>query len=45
MNNLKNGVLIETFDLPNNDPAGGIHLTLQTNVTNVSALETALTCS
>ncbi|EIW52711.1 uncharacterized protein TRAVEDRAFT_134842 [Trametes versicolor FP-101664 SS1] len=36
MNNLKNGVLIETFDLPNNDPAGGIHLTLQTNVTNPS---------
>ncbi|OJT10827.1 hypothetical protein TRAPUB_12696, partial [Trametes pubescens] len=36
MNNLKNGVLIETFDLPSNDPAGGIHLTLQTNVTNPS---------
>ncbi|KAH9850917.1 hypothetical protein C2E23DRAFT_886961 [Lenzites betulinus] len=36
MNNLVNGVLIDTFDLPSNDPAGGIHLTLQTRVTNPS---------
>ncbi|KAI0631497.1 hypothetical protein C8Q77DRAFT_1218963 [Trametes polyzona] len=36
MNNLKNGVLIDTFDLPSNDPAGGIHLTLQTKVSNPS---------
>ncbi|KAI0821788.1 hypothetical protein BC628DRAFT_1341231 [Trametes gibbosa] len=36
MNNLMNGVLIDTFDLPSNDPAGGIHLTLQTKVTNPS---------
>ena len=35
MNSLKGGVKIETFDLPSNDPDGGIHLTLQTNVTNV----------
>lgn len=34
MNGLKNGVTIDTFDLPSNDPAGGIHLTLQTTVTN-----------
>ena len=36
MNNLKGGVKINTFDLPSNDPAGGIHLTLDTSVTNVS---------
>ncbi|KAI0370690.1 hypothetical protein BV20DRAFT_966193 [Pilatotrama ljubarskyi] len=36
MNNLKDGVKITTFDLPNNDPAGGIHLTLQTKVSNPS---------
>ncbi|KAI0354382.1 hypothetical protein OH77DRAFT_1404952 [Trametes cingulata] len=36
MNNLKDGVKIVTFDLPNNDPAGGIHLTLQTKVSNPS---------
>lgn len=36
MNGLKNGVTINTFDLPSNDPAGGIHLTLQTTVTNPS---------
>jgi hypothetical protein len=35
-NNLKNGVSINSFDLPANDPAGGIHLTLDTTVTNVS---------
>ena len=37
MNSLKNGVKINSFDLPNNDPAGGIHLTLNTSVTNVCA--------
>ncbi|KAI0668274.1 hypothetical protein C8Q78DRAFT_1081656 [Trametes maxima] len=36
MNNLKDGVLIDTFDLPGNDPTGGIHLTLQTKVSNPS---------
>jgi hypothetical protein len=35
MNGLKNGVTINSFDLPSNDPAGGIHLTLETTVTNV----------
>ncbi|KAF8586733.1 hypothetical protein K439DRAFT_1631457 [Ramaria rubella] len=36
MNGLKNGVVIDSFDLPSNDPAGGVHLTLQTTVTNPS---------
>ncbi|GJJ06156.1 hypothetical protein Clacol_000345 [Clathrus columnatus] len=36
MNGLQNGVTIDTFDLPSNDPAGGIHLTLQTTVKNPS---------
>lgn len=36
MNGLKNGVVINSFDLPSNDPNGGIHLTLDTSVTNVS---------
>ncbi|TDL25981.1 hypothetical protein BD410DRAFT_895443 [Rickenella mellea] len=36
MNGLKDGVKIETFDLPSDDPAGGIHLTLSTTVTNPS---------
>lgn len=36
MNSLKGGVKINSFDLPSNDPAGGIHLTLNTTVTNVS---------
>jgi len=35
-NKLKNGVTINSFDLPGNDPAGGIHLTLDTTITNVS---------
>lgn len=43
MNNLKGGVKIETFDLPSNDPAGGIHLTLQTTVTNPSQVGVELT--
>lgn len=34
-NGLKNGVTVNAFDLPSNDPAGGIHLTLETTVTNV----------
>ena len=36
LNGLQGDVKIETFNLPNNDPAGGIQLTLQTNITNVS---------
>lgn len=35
-NGLKNGVKIKTFDLPSNDPAGGIRLTLDANTTNPS---------
>ena len=38
MNSLKNGVVINSFDLPSNDPAGGIHLTLDTSVSNVCIL-------
>ncbi|EJD03283.1 uncharacterized protein FOMMEDRAFT_168292 [Fomitiporia mediterranea MF3/22] len=34
MNGLKGGVKINSFDLPSNDPAGGIHLTLNTTVQN-----------
>ena len=34
-NGLKNGVLINSFDLPSNDPAGGIHLTIDSEVINV----------
>jgi hypothetical protein len=37
MNGLKNGVVVNSFDLPSNDPAGGVHLTLQTTVTNVGS--------
>ncbi|KAJ7209536.1 hypothetical protein GGX14DRAFT_451849 [Mycena pura] len=33
---LKNGVVIKTFDLPSDDPAGGIHLTLDTTAHNPS---------
>ncbi|TFY75371.1 hypothetical protein EWM64_g8642 [Hericium alpestre] len=36
MNSLENGVKINSFDLPANDPAGGIHLTLDTTITNPS---------
>ncbi|KZV76329.1 hypothetical protein PENSPDRAFT_747787 [Peniophora sp. CONT] len=36
MNGLKNDVVIDNFDLPENDPAGGIHLTLNTTITNPS---------
>lgn len=35
-NGLKGDVIINSFDLPSNDPAGGIHLTLQTTVNNPS---------
>ncbi|KAI0710861.1 hypothetical protein C8Q76DRAFT_623714 [Earliella scabrosa] len=43
MNSLKGGVKIESFDLPSNDPAGGIHLTLETTVTNPSQVGVELT--
>ncbi|TFK54041.1 hypothetical protein OE88DRAFT_1732763 [Heliocybe sulcata] len=35
-NGLKNGVTVESFDLPANDPAGGIHLTVNSTVSNPS---------
>ncbi|EPQ57376.1 hypothetical protein GLOTRDRAFT_120580 [Gloeophyllum trabeum ATCC 11539] len=35
-NGLKNGVIIDSFDLPTNDPAGGIHLTVNSSVSNPS---------
>ncbi|KAM0750211.1 hypothetical protein T439DRAFT_247618 [Meredithblackwellia eburnea MCA 4105] len=42
MNGFKNGVTIESFDLPYNDPAGGVHLTLQTSLVNPSSVGVAL---
>lgn len=36
MNGLKGGVTINTFDLPSDDPAGGIHLTIEATAVNVS---------
>lgn len=42
MNGFKNLVTIESFDLPSNDPLGGIHLTLQTSLTNPSSVGVAL---
>ncbi|KAH9083581.1 hypothetical protein EDB83DRAFT_2511885 [Lactarius deliciosus] len=42
LNNLKNGVLIKSFDLPANDPAGGIHLTLDTAIANPSQVGISL---
>ncbi|KAF9484472.1 hypothetical protein BDN70DRAFT_122528 [Pholiota conissans] len=35
-NGLTGGVIIDSFDLPSNDPAGGIHLTIDTTVVNPS---------
>ncbi|KAH9835153.1 uncharacterized protein C8Q71DRAFT_764402 [Rhodofomes roseus] len=42
MNGLQDGVVIESFDLPENDPAGGVHLTLNTSITNPSQVGIAL---
>ncbi|WFD32817.1 hypothetical protein MSPP1_003868 [Malassezia sp. CBS 17886] len=36
MNNLRNAVNVSTYDLPANDPAGGIHLTAQAVIRNPS---------
>ncbi|WFD44515.1 hypothetical protein MPSI1_003183 [Malassezia psittaci] len=36
LNNLKNDVTITSYDLPSNDPAGGIHLTAQSVIKNPS---------
>lgn len=35
MNGLQGAVTINTFDLPGDDPAGGITLTLATTINNV----------
>jgi hypothetical protein len=36
MSGLQGAVTINTFDLPGDDPAGGITLTLATSIVNVS---------
>ncbi|EIW82896.1 hypothetical protein CONPUDRAFT_101346 [Coniophora puteana RWD-64-598 SS2] len=41
-NGLKNGVIIDSFDLPANDPAGGIHLTINSTVANPSQVGISL---
>ncbi|KAJ7647487.1 hypothetical protein FB45DRAFT_200334 [Roridomyces roridus] len=41
-NGLKGGVIIKTFDLPSNDPAGGIHLTLEATAANPSQVGISL---
>jgi hypothetical protein len=42
MNGFKGAVIIENFDLPANDPAGGVALTLQTSLKNPSSVGVAL---
>lgn len=42
MNGFKGLVTIDSFDLPSNDPAGGITLTLATTLTNPSSVGVAL---
>ncbi|KAG6857277.1 hypothetical protein H0H87_007110 [Tephrocybe sp. NHM501043] len=42
-NGLKGGVKIKTFDLPSNDPAGGIHLTLDATTENPSQVGISVT--
>lgn len=42
MNSLKNGVVIDSFDLPSNHPDGGITLTINSTVTNPSQVGIAL---
>lgn len=42
MNGLKGGVMIDSFDLPANDPAGGVALTLATTLVNPSSVGVAL---
>ncbi|KAM0789126.1 hypothetical protein ACM66B_003180 [Microbotryomycetes sp. NB124-2] len=41
-NGLRGGVVINSFDLPANDPAGGVSLSLQTTITNPSSVGVAL---
>ncbi|WFC96532.1 hypothetical protein MBRA1_003193 [Malassezia brasiliensis] len=38
LNNLKNAVEVTTYDLPYNDPAGGIHLTAESVIHNPSQI-------
>lgn len=38
MNGFKGDVIIENFDLPSDDPAGGVSLILQTSLRNPSAV-------
>lgn len=42
MNGFRGGVVVNSFDLPANDPAGGVSLTLQTTLTNPSSVGVAL---
>ncbi|KIY74263.1 hypothetical protein CYLTODRAFT_363931 [Cylindrobasidium torrendii FP15055 ss-10] len=42
MNGLKGAVTIQSFDLPENDPAGGIHLTINSTVENPSQVGISL---
>lgn len=42
MDGFKGGVTVESFDLPSNDPAGGVTLTLQTSLVNPSSVGVAL---
>ncbi|KAF9245017.1 hypothetical protein BU15DRAFT_85819 [Melanogaster broomeanus] len=44
-NGLKNGVTINSFDLPANDPAGGIQLTIQAEVTNIAPVSSSSSIS
>ncbi|KAK0546638.1 hypothetical protein OC846_005187, partial [Tilletia horrida] len=37
-NGLKGDVIINSYDLPSNDPAGGIHLTVQSTINNPSSV-------
>ena len=42
MNGFKGGVTIDSFDLPANDPAGGVSLTLATTLVNPASVGVAL---
>lgn len=42
MNGFRGGVIVNSFDLPSNDPAGGVSLSLQTTLVNPSSVGVAL---
>lgn len=42
MNGFRGGVTVKSFDLPTNDPAGGVSLSLQTSLKNPSSVGVAL---